>query len=480
MTLATDRVPFRIRFAHGLGSIAYGVKDNGFSTFLLLFYNQVIGVDAKLVSLALMLALFIDAFADPVIGHLSDKTYTAWGRRLPWLYLAPVPLGLAWLLMWTPPEGMGGNVFFYLLLVAILVRTLVSCCEVPSVALVPELTRDYDERTTLMRYRFLFGWGGGLVMLFLAYDFFLVPDETHAVGQLNPDGYWRYGLFGGLLIAASVILSALGQHRRVAHWPSNRQVWAGMGHAFGEIRESLSHRAFLVLMGAAALAYTSQGITFSISNYLYIFVWQFSKTAFQFYPVMLFVSVIASFLLVSRLHRRFGKREAAAACALVSIAFFLVPFIFLMSGLWPPVGSNASSGLMFVFFFVANSAGVMVMISSSSMIADIVEASEEQTGRRTEGTFFAGNFFMQKCATGLGIFVTGLIVSISGLPDKAQPGQVDADVISTMILLYCGVTLILAVLASLAFRRFPISREEHEARLAKLAARNATETAIGG
>src|SRR3546814_18525559 len=77
---------------HGLGSIAYGVKDNGFSTFLLLFYNQVLGMDAKLVSFALMLALVLDAFVDPVIGYLSDQTHTRWGRRLPWLYLAPIPL----------------------------------------------------------------------------------------------------------------------------------------------------------------------------------------------------------------------------------------------------------------------------------------------------------------------------------------------------------------------------------------------------
>src|SRR3546814_1009461 len=62
----------------------------GFSTFLLLFYNQVLGMDAKLVSFALMLALVLDAFVDPVIGYLSDQTHTRWGRRLPWLYLAPI------------------------------------------------------------------------------------------------------------------------------------------------------------------------------------------------------------------------------------------------------------------------------------------------------------------------------------------------------------------------------------------------------
>jgi MFS family permease len=197
---------------HGLGSIAYGVKDNGFSTFLLLFYNQVLGMDAKLVSFALMLALVLDAFVDPVIGYLSDQTHTRWGRRLPWLYLAPIPLAFAWFALWTPgTDGTPG--FWHLVIVAVIVRSLVSCCEVPSVALLPELTRDYDERTTLMRYRYLFGWAGGLLMLFLAYDVFL------AKSLLQVEGYYQYGLVGGLLMAATVLISAAQPRHRFPRNP---------------------------------------------------------------------------------------------------------------------------------------------------------------------------------------------------------------------------------------------------------------------
>ena len=96
MTPIEGRIPTRLAFFHGLGSIAYGVKDNGFSTFLLLFYNQVLGMEARTVSFVLMVALIFDGFLDPVIGHLSDRTRTRWGRRLPWLYAAAIPLGIAW------------------------------------------------------------------------------------------------------------------------------------------------------------------------------------------------------------------------------------------------------------------------------------------------------------------------------------------------------------------------------------------------
>lgn len=150
-----EQLPTRLKLFHGLGSIAYGIKENGFATFLLLFYNQVVGIDAGLVGAAIMIALIADAFVDPVIGELTDRTNTRWGRRLPWLYAAPIPLALAWMMLWSPPEGSTAFVLTWLIGWAIVVRSLVSMCEVPSVALVPELTSDYDERTVLMRYRFL-------------------------------------------------------------------------------------------------------------------------------------------------------------------------------------------------------------------------------------------------------------------------------------------------------------------------------------
>lgn len=473
MTISTDRVPLHIKLFHGIGSIAYGVKDNGFSTFLLLFYNQVIGLDARLVSLALMLALFVDAFADPIIGHLSDRTYTKWGKRLPWLYIAPIPLGLAWILLWAAPASLGGWIFAYLLVIAIMVRVLVSCCEVPSASLIPELTRDYDERTVIMRYRYLFGWAGGLAMLFLGYIVFLVPDADHAVGLLNENGYWNYGLVGGAVIAIATLVSARGQHKRVALWPDKRPKKTSVRESFEEIREALSHRAAVVLFGAGAIAYINQGVTFTISNYLYLYVWEFSQTAFFYYPILLFASVVGSFFLVSPLTKAFGKRPVAIVGGLVGMIFWVIPFALNLSGAWPAVGGTASTTLVFGFTFLATTGSVVTMITAQSMVTDIVEASELETGRRTEGVFSAGWFFVQKCGTGLGIFAAGLIVSLSGLPDKAQPGEVALSVIENLMIFYSVMIFILAISGAWIFSRFPINRADHDARVAALAAAKA-------
>lgn len=450
-----------------MGSVAYGVKDNGFSTFLLIFYSQVIGLDAKLVSLALMLALIVDAFIDPLIGHLSDKTYTRWGRRHPWLYAAPIPLACAWMLLWSPPAD-HTYIFPYLVVVAILVRTLVSCCEVPSQSLVAELTSDYDERTSLVRLRYTFGWFGGLLLFFLANTVFLRADAEHKVGQLNPDGYWYFGLCGAILMAVAVLTSALGQHRRVAKLPAVRPKRESALGALREIFETLRHPAAVILLGAALIAISGTQMAFTIANYLYLYVWRLNETGFALLPWLLLASVAVSFVLVGRLHHRFGKRDTAIGCNLISVSIWAMPFLLLYFDVWPQPGSTTSTTLLFAFLLLSNATGIMVFISAQSMLADVVEASFQETGRRSEGTFAAGWMFVQKCGTAMGIGVTGLIVSFAGLPAKALPGQVDPAVIDRLTIYYIGLAVLAAIGSTLFLRRFPITRADHEARLAAL------------
>ncbi|TMM46704.1 MFS transporter [Qipengyuania marisflavi] len=463
MAFVTGPLPQRLKLIHGFGAVAFGIKDSGFSFFLLIFYNQVLGMDAALVSLALALALLVDAVIDPLLGNLSDRTYTRWGRRLPWLYTAPIPLAVAWIILWSPPGGSEPS-FWGLLGIAVTVRMLLSACEVPSVSLLPEITSDYVERTTLFRYRYLFGWLGGILVMVLAYTVFMAGPE----GMLEAEGYQRFGIFGGILMAISVIGSALGQHRLVAHRPAVKPPPFSIRTAFSEIREAFSEKAFLIFAAGGLAAYISQGMTFSLSNYLNLFVWQFDRAALIAYPVILFVSVVIMFFIVGPMHRSWGKPKSAAMSAVGSLILMLMPYSLLLAGFWPPVGTLASTALLYAFILCANTLGVVVMISASSMIAEIVEAFEERTGRRAEGSFYSGHWFVQKCATGVGILLSGQIIALSHFSTDAVPGSVPSGALSSMILMYCGISIGLALFAAYWLSRFPIDQAQHEARLATL------------
>ncbi len=462
-----DRVPVHIQLVHGLGSIAYGVKDNGFSTFLLIFYNQVIGIDAGLVGAAIMAALIADAFADPLIGHASDHTRSRWGRRLPWLYLAPVPLGLAWMALWYPPLDSGQTVqIAWLIGFAIIVRTLVSCCEVPSIALVPELTSDYDERTRFVRYRFLFGWGGGLALLILGYGVFFADDAAGQSGLTNPDGYHLYALFGAVMMTVAVLISAAGQHRYILSKPQ----WQvpDQPHGLADMLRILGNRAFLILVAAALFAFINQGITFSLTNYLLTYVWQLQSGQMTAYALLLFGSMVAAFLVVPTLGQRMGKRRAALLCGATALAFNTLLYTLFVSGVITDAAGQSSIIVLFGFVFIGNGFAIGLMILCSSMAADVIEASQAETGRRSEGLFFAGYFFMQKCATGVGIFIAGMILSWAQFPEDAARGDVPADVLNRIAIAYPLVLLVLGSIGLVLMRRFPISRDSHLARVAAL------------
>lgn len=461
--MVTGPVPMRTRLILGSGALAFGVKDAGFSYFLLIFYNQVLGMNAGVVGAALGLALIVDALIDPLLGYLSDRTYTRWGRRLPWLYVAPIPLAFVWVLLWTPPGGEAPG-FWGLFGICVVLRLLLSACEVPSVALIPEITSGYDERTTLFRYRFLFGWSGGLLMMALAFSVFM-PGEQ---GTLRADGYFGWAVAGAVIMVLSVMGSAMGLHRQVARLPAFKPPPFSWRNAFAELAEAFRERAFLIFAGGALAAYVSQGITVSLTQYVNTFVWRFDARAFSFFPLVLVVSVVIMFAIVSPLHRRFGKPATAAGAALTALAIGFTPYILLFGGLWPQPGAAASTALYFAFVIGSNTAGIVTVISATSMVAEIVEAFQARTGRRAEGSFYAGNWLVQKCATGAGIFLSGQIVALAQIPDNAAPGSVPLASLGTMIALYAGVSLVLTLVTAWFLARFPITRADHEARVAAL------------
>lgn len=467
---AAERLPLRIRLGNGFGSVAYGVKDNGFATLLLLFYNQVMGLDAGTVGLILLTALLLDAIVDPLVGYWSDKTHTRWGKRHPWMYAAILPMAGAWIMLWHPPGMPKEMLYLYLLLFAFLMRAAVSCYEVPALSVVPALTADYDERTSVTRWRFLFGWGGGLLMLTLAFAVFLVPGPGYPVGQLNVRGYELYGWTGAALMLVAASVSAITTHRRLARLPDTPPTHLPLGETFRQIGKTLSNRAYLILMLSSVFSFVNQGMTFSATTYMMTYFWEMPQAGFLAYSLTLFVGVIGAFLLVGALQSRMEKRTGAIISGSISLSLAVIPYISRLAGWFPENNTPWLIPALFTLITISNAFAVCAVMLGQSMAADVVEASQQETGQRSEGLFFAGYFFVQKCATGVGIFLTGTIVSLSGFPEKAQPGAVAAPVLQSLAIYFLIVLVTFGVASILSIVRFPITRADHEARIRQLAA----------
>lgn len=457
---------------YGFGSVAYGVKDNGFGFLLLLYYNQVLGLPERWVGLGIMVALVVDALSDPIVGYLSDHLHSRWGRRHPFMYVSAVPVAVAYYILWTPPAGLSPRALFvYFIVVAILVRTFLTFYEIPSSSLAPELTEQYEERTSLLGYRYFFGWWGGLTMGVLAYAVFLQPDAQHAVGVLNAAGYRRYALVASVLMAVAILISALGTHR---HIPSLRKPPAtralGLTGVAREVRETLSNRSFLALFGAGFFAAMAAGLAAALNIYFNTYFWELTSSQISLLVLANFPSAAAALVLAPRLSAHYGGKKAAAlrtagaACVLGPAAIVL-----RLVGFFPANHSPLLLPLLVLGSFIVVTLIILASILVASMVADIVEDSELTTGRRSEGLFFAATSFMGKSVSGVGVFASTVLLSAIGFPRGAKPGAVDPTVIRNLGLVYIGVIVVLYVGMLLLLTRYRISQATHEANLERLA-----------
>ncbi len=459
------------KFFYGFGSVAYGVKDNGFAYFLLLFYNQVLGLPAESAGLAIAVALVFDAVSDPIVGHLSDNWRSRWGRRHPFMYAAALPVAASYFLLWSPPAGLSTDqLFWYLLVLAVLVRTFITLYEIPSSSLVAELTSDYDQRTSMLGYRYFFGWIGGLTIAAAAYGYFLQPDQNYDVGVLNLDGYRSYGIAASLLMLVGILTSAIGTH---AHIPTLKSPPPArpfdLRRSPGELRETLSNRAFLALFCSGIFFAMANGLVSALDLYFNTYFWELSSSQIVRIVACYFVSASVAPIIAGRSSGRWGKKRASIAIATAALVLFPLPVTLRLLGLFPDNHTAALLPCLMVFATTGVTLIIAASILFSSMVADAVEDSEITTGRRSEGIFFAARSFIAKVVSGAGMIASTTILSIVGFPDNAVPGEVADEVLTNLAQIYLPILVVLFTISILCLGMYRITRDSHRENLERLA-----------
>ena len=474
-TPETRKVDLSTKLYYGFGAVANGAKSNGFNYLLLFYYSQVVGLRADLVSLGILIALVFDAVSDPLVGYISDNTHSKLGRRHPYMYAAGVPVALAYYFLWSPPAWDETGLFLYFVCMAVLIRTLITFYEIPSTALVAELTDDYDQRTEMMSFRYFFGWWGGLTMAVMNYLVFLPEDKG---GLEYVQGWSNYGLAASIVIFISIYVSAIGTHKHIPHLrqPPNREPFSFV-KTKKEIKETLSNRSFFALFVSALLQAVAAGVSTSLSIYFSRHFWELTTTEIGYMNIPYFFSAFIALMLAPRVSRWLGKKKGGMTVLGLAFAMAPMPFILRVLGLFPENGTDTLFWTLVVF----NTIEVTLIIMSSSliaaMIADVVEDSEVKTGRRSEGIFFAANSFAQKAVNGLGVVVAGQILAIIQFPTKAKPGQVPEETLFDLAYLYVPTLLFFYLFALAVLSVYKINREDHSDNLRKLAV-NKTKTPI--
>ncbi|UOR14523.1 MFS transporter [Qipengyuania aquimaris] len=462
-----DKPSVGLKLAHGFGAAAFGIKNNGFDYFLLLFYGTVIGLEPGLVGLAIMIALVFDAVSDPLVGYWSDNFRSKWGRRHPFMYAAALPVALSYFLLWNPPELSQFGLFLYLTGLAVLIRTFITFYETPSSALIPELSKDYEERTSIQAYRLFFGWSGGNMMSIVMFGALL----TGPLGMMDRDAYATYGIVASLLILAAILVSAIGTHHRIPylHRPVETGERFTIKRIFREMFETLSEKSFLALFFATVLFSVATGLSAALAFLMLNYFWGFSEFQIFIWTCTVFFSALMGFLIAPWATKRLGKKRATIVLGLLAFTIQPAPVLLRLAGLMPENGDPLLFPLVLGINVVDLALIIAVQAVAYSMIADLVESNQLRTGRRSEGVYYAAMTFTRKVTQGLGVAAAGIILSAIAFPQGAAPESVSTDTLWNLGAFYAPSLLALWLTALFCVSRYRIDKAGHEENLRKLA-----------
>jgi len=472
-----EHVPFTTRCFYGLGSISEGIKNTAFNAFLLFYYNHVLGLPGTLSGLAIFLALCVDAITDPLVGSISDNFHSRWGRRHPFMYASALPMALSFLLLFNPPASLGQTgLFLWLTSFAVLVRVSMTLYTIPSNSMTAEMTPHYDERTSLISYRYFFGWVGGIAIYQLALRYFLAPTPEFGDGRYNADAYGAFALTGAIAITAAILICALGTHHLIPKLkPPPEKTPFTLGRFVQEFREVFGNRSYLVLVIASLFSAVAGGFNDVVGLYMFTYFWGFTAAEIAFLGLGYIVALVAGVSLARPISQKFDKRTAALGLALFAILFGSLPVLLRLLDLMLPNGHPVLLYLIFGHGVVLVTVVIVMGIILASMVTDTMDEGELRTGKRQEGMYASAIAFTGKSVSGVGSFLAGVALDLVAFPRVTAEGV--APVVSPESIFSLGLVvgpgLMVLWLCSLIFlSRYRLTRERHWETLAEIERRH--------
>lgn len=522
-----EKLSFTTKLAYGSGDMGPAITANILVFFLLYFFTNVAGLPAGMSGSILAIGKISDAINDPIIGILSDRTQTQWGRRIPWMLYGTIPFGLFFFLQWLVPNfSSNPNInnwclFVYYIVIAILFNLAYTAVNLPYTALTPELTQDYNERTNLNSFRFAFSIGGSILSLILAtiiFQFFpgdaieqyfvlgLISSiisviaifwctfriqERGAEGILNQQLKKVVGFvlifFGaafllggisslflvsngskfagmvGLIIGLQIILFGITlikakieahlcdpdaiEHRQNAQDIPNTPIKEQLKIAF-------QNKPFLYVIGIYLCSWLAVQLTASILIY-YVVSWMgMEEKAFPLVAIAVQGTALIMLFIWKIVSEKIGKRAV----------FFIgtIIWIFAQAGLF-----LIQPGQVIQLYLLASMAGIGVSVAYLipwSMIPDVIELDELNTGQRREGIFYSFMVLLQKFGLALALFLVGIALEWSGFierqPGEAIPIQPDSALLAIRVAVAPLPTVVLIIGLVLAYF-YPITKEVH-------------------
>lgn len=453
-----EKLDLKTKLAYGAGDLGPAITANISVFFLLVFFTNVAGIPAGLAGSILMVGKIWDAINDPFVGVLTDKTKSRrWGRRLPWLLYGAIPFGIFFFLQWIVPTTNVWGLFSYYVIIGVISQVFYTVVNLPYTAMTPELTQDYDERTSLNSIRFAFSIGGSILSLLLAQLIFSLFDSRQQ----------QYLV----LAAVCAVISVLGlfwcvwgtRDRILAFEAKRTQTQESESIPISEqIKIVFNNKPFLFVIGIYLFSWLGLQITASVIPYFVIYCMKLKESDVP--TVMIGVQGTALLMLFvwGALSKRVGKKAV----------YFMGMFLWIIAAMGLFFLQPGQIALMYVLAVIAGFGVSVAYLIPWSMMPDVIELDELQTGQRREGVFYGFMVLLQKFGLAFGLFLVGIALQAFGFQEKIS-GQtelpIQPDSALSAIRIAIGPVPIICLICGLFLTYFyPITREMHAEILLKL------------
>jgi GPH family glycoside/pentoside/hexuronide:cation symporter len=434
-------VPLLEKIAFGVGDMPGNLTYPALQFYFVYYVVNTAGVPAHLAALVYPIGRVWGAVMDVIIGRISDRTESRFGRRRPYLLFGAIPLGLSFVLLWFIPFQSTTSMFVYYLMVVVLFNTIFSITTIPYNALHPELTQNYDERTTLSGFRIVCSFIANIIA---AAGVAVIVDNIYPGRPAYRESYPVMGWIVAVLVVIMYLFTFLFTKERVK---PDTQETSGIFQTLKSFWNLKEFRIVLALflfnqIGADIFMFT---IIFFLKDVIRIP----ENITFIVMGIPIITAIVAAPFWVM-MGSRFGKPKTL----MVSSIYFIAVLLFCLLA---PVGNLPFVIGIAIFIGVGMSASQVLIWS---ILPDVIEIDEYENGERREGAFYGLTSLMYKAASAVAIGAAGSLIAYFGYVENSL-AQPQSSLTAIRFLIGTG-PAIFYLLTAITVSRLPITKERFE------------------
>ncbi len=443
--------------------LGFGVCDLGGNLFFTMmafwvmnYLTDTLGLMPALAGIALMIGRIWDAISDPLVGHLSDHTHTKWGRRRPFIFFGAIFLFIFMLIFFKNPYIKDQNILFlWVTINMLLLFTSYTLTSIPYSSLTPELTTDYNERTTLNSFRMTFAIIGTFIAGGLAQPIINNFSKTIEGTSIkdNSNGFFIMGVVFGFIMCVSALITVFSIKEK------NGMKKKQKNNILSDFSGILKNKPYLLIL--FTYAFNIIAITILSGTLIYYFKYVFKNenlTTLSF--IFLLVPAMLSIPAWEKISKKIGKKWAYfSGMAIVAISL-IFNFIF---------ADYIDARLFFLILIFTGIGFSTGYVLPWAIIPDTIDYDYLNTKTKNEGIYYGAWTFFSKTGQSIANFIIGILLQLSGFIPNVEQND---NVILTLKLLLGPIGILFYIIAMIILVFYPIDKKMHDEILDKIKSEN--------